>query len=478
MKARMNWIFFGVVWLTGTCAFAQGLPELIDRKEKAVLQFTAYNAAGEIKGRCAGFFISADGIAVLPASLLLQCDSLVAELASGRMVAVDRILSVESQCNLAMVKVNPVNRFEYFIPSRLALREPEELLVLLSGAFLSGSEVGRVRQVENWPGLPRKGFLDTRLGIDAHGAPAMDEKGLLKGICLTSGLDGRNVILSSSVIATGKWEPVLMGRQFSPGADVKKLFVPDFLDGTLAVLMHDYGRAAKCFALHLRIFPNDEQALLLRAFSRLKYRNIEGFEADLALLGRLAPLSGSIEYLKALQLVEMDRGFEAISVLERSCALNPRFAPAFLLLGKLLLAQSKDVNGAFDLFSMAIFKDSLLAEGYLERAKLLFQFGTESSKGLADLNRAASLDPRLKGVFTIRGNYFFDHQNYNAAIKDLSQSISYDPMDASAYLIRGLAFYNIGLKKEACADWNQSARLGNDKAYKFYSGYCGAVEYE
>lgn len=472
---KPGYLFFLLMLLSCSLA-AQDLPQVIRQRSKAVVSISALSYSGEVVGRSNGFFISPDGILLMPSSLFLNSDSVVVTLFNGRKLGVERVISWHQYYNLSMVKVKGARDFEYLTPVRQTIREPEEVLVLVHESDGAVSEVGRLSRVDALPRLARMGCLDTRLGLVSVGAPVLDGHGGWIGLFFEDARSGSDCVLSALVMQDLLWVSVgLPVRQVRRIEGWRSFVHDDFLLGLMAFCWRDYGEGARRVALFLKQKGNDLIAYSARASMRMLYGNVEGFGHDVAMMRQLYPGDGMSFYLDGLQLELQGNFSKAMASFNQCCQLSPSFGAAYLSLGKLVLRQNNDIRGAFDLFSMALLNDSLLAQAYLERGKLLLQHSSNHDKAMADFHQCIYLDPSQEGVFTIRGTCFFDRGNYAAAIRDFDEALRRNPNDAHAWFNRGIAHYNVGLKDRACRDWEQASRLGNVLSYKYISRYCSGI---
>ena len=452
---------------------AQNLPEVIRQRSKAVVSVSALSQTGEVVGRGNGFFISPDGILLMPSSFFLNSDSVVVTLFNGRKLGVERVVSWHKYYNLSMVKVMGARDFEYLTPVRQTIREPEEVLVLVHESNGAASEVGRLSHVEALPRLTRMGRLNTRLGLESAGAPVLDGKGGWIGIFFEEGKSGSDCVLSALLLQDLHWASVGVPiGQLRKKEGWRSFVQDDFLTGLLAFCWGEYGEGARRISFFLKQYGNDLIAYSARAHMRLLYGNMEGVAQDVGLMRKLYPGDGLSFFLEGLQLEQQGNFSKAMACYNGCCQRSSSFGAAYLSLGKLVLRQNNDIRGAFDLFSMALLNDSLLAQAYLERGKLLLQHSSSRDKAMADFHHCIYLDPTQNGVFTIRGTCFFEQRNFAAAIRDFDEALSRNPSDAHAWFNRGIAHYNVGLKDRACSDWERASRLGNEMAYKYISRYC------
>lgn len=456
--------------------YAQNLPELLRQRSKAVVSVSSLSTSDEWIKRGNGFFISPDGLLLMPSSLLVDDDSVVVTLFNGRKIGVDRVVSMHRYYNLAMVKVKGGRDFEYLSPARQTIREPEEILVLVHESAGAASEVGRISGVGELPRLTRMGILDTRLTSASAGAPVLNGKGGWIGVFFEDNKSGVDCVLSSLMLQDEYWISVgLSPRLIRQKGAWRNMARPDFLMGMMACCRDEYGEASKNFSLFLKHHGDDLLAYSARANMRRLYGNNEGFDYDVTRMHQLYPDDGLCYYIQAMYLVEQERFDEAMARFNECLRLSPSFGAAYLAMGNLVLKRDKNVRKAFDLFSMALMNDSLLAQAYLERGKLLLQHSSSRDKALGDFHQCIYLDPTQEGVFTLRGTCFFEHRNYAAAIRDFDEALKRNPLDLHAWFNRGMVHYNVGLKERACSDWEKSSRLGNELAYKYISRYCQGV---
>lgn len=455
---------------------AQNLPDIIRQRSKAVVSAAALSYSGEVLEQCNGFFINPDGILLIPSSLFNNSDSITITLSSGRKLGVERVVSLHRYFNLAMVKVKGGRDYEYLSPARQTIREPEEVMVLVHESSGDLSDVGKISNVEALPRMPRMGRLNTHLTSVSAGAPVLNSQGALVGVFFEEHKSGSDCALSTLVIQDQDWSPVSLSpklmRQRGTWRDMTR---NDFLMGITAYCWNDFGEASKRISFFLKYRNDDLLAFGVRAQMRLLYGNTEGFALDIASMQHLKPNDGLSYYLKGRHLEQQGKYAEALTCYAECYQRSSSLAIGALSLGKMLLKQHNDVKQAYNLFALAILNDSLLAQAYYERGKLMLQHSSDRNKALTDFQQCIYLDPTQEGVFTIRGTFYFEQRNYSAAIRDFDEAIRRNPSDAHALFNRGIVHFNVGLKDRACKDWEKASRLGNDQAYKYISRYCSDV---
>lgn len=470
----MRKLYFLIIFILSiSAAEAQNLPALIKQRSKAVVAVAAFGVNGAVVDRSNGFFISSDGMMVMPAYALTSSDSLVVTMHNGRKVQIDRVLSIHWYCNLAMVKVKGVRDVDYLTPGRLTIREPEEVLVLVNESGRDVSQVGRISNVVNIPGITRIGQVGTTVSANSMGAPIINTKGELIAIYINDETANRNFAMSSLAIIDDNWTTVdLSISKFFSSQVLSVKALPYFTKGMMAFCVNDYGDASRHFTYFIKDHGDMPLAYILRAVSRLGYGNQAGWSNDVDFLMANKD-SESLGFFLSGQRQEAAKKYDSAfdSYYEACKSTNP-LGDAYLGLGMMVLSQNKDVRKAFDLFSQAIFKDSLIATAYFERGKLLMQHSSNADKALADISQAIYLNPSIEGIFTIRGTIFLDQKNYAIAIRDFDEALRRKSKDSHALLNRGIAYYNLGMKDKACKDWGEASRLGNEVVYRYISRYC------
>lgn len=464
------------LFLIPIVALSQSLPGLIKQRNKAVASVVSYSREGAVIDRVNGFFISSDGILIMPAFPFAKSDSLMVVQYGGCKVKIDKVLSFHGYYNLVMVKVRKERDSDYLTPARSTIREPEEVLVLVHESAGAESEVGRISNVNSFPGMTRLGQLNTNMGASSAGAPVLNNKGEWLGILFDYPVTGADFVLSSLIMDDYRWSTLsLSPRELHANPVLRSRMKDDFVVAMMSFGAKLYGEGAKRASFFLKNYPEDMYAISVRAMMRQGYSNDEGWRDDAQWIIKNHPQIGLGYYLFAKYLLAREKQKEALEILQVCRKFENNMGEVLYELAMLVLQQRNDVKDAFDLLSQCVFKDSLADKAYYERGKLLLTHSSNKQKAMIDLNQAIYLNPNLEGVFTMRGNYFFENQNYAIAIIDFNEAIRRNPLDSHAWLIRGMAHYNIGMKDKACHDWERASKLGNGSGYKYISRYCGSL---
>ncbi|PZX17428.1 Tetratricopeptide repeat-containing protein [Breznakibacter xylanolyticus] len=472
-----GWAMGLLMWM---CVGASGqqLLEVINQTEKAVVAARAYVLGGQLVDEGAGFFISADGLALLPASLFYYGDSVTVELRSGRTYVVNRILQAHAFANMAMVRVaNPRNHtFTYLLPSREMFVENQDVLVYSHPLELDGGfDAVQLGRVSHQFYLKRQARVRSGISERSFGAPVVNVRGQCVGV-VNAWDDTRPSLVQNILFMNDSlWFTVNKAtRQMRQSQALRDRLSPDLNAAMYYLSLVDYPESARYFSRHLKLFPRDGVAYALRGHVRFMYKNNFGSREDFTLLSQLNPNDYLLYYLEGVHLMREKKYAEAQSSFTRSLAVKSDFAYALVERGRARVLLKGDKQAAFDDFTAAIRVDTTYADGYYERARLVLQHAENNQTALGDLSRAILLDPNLPGACTIRGTIYLALNDYRAATRDFDVALVKDPLDRYAYFNRGVAFYNMGMSERACVDWQRAVELGYSKAADYVAAYCSA----
>ena len=85
----------------------------------------------------------------------------------------------------------------------------------------------------------------------------------------------------------------------------------------------------------------------------------------------------------------------------------------------------------------------------------------DCKNALSDFNAAIGLFPEKGRYYDLRGQAYYDLENYQAAIDDFSTAIEKEPDMVGAYFDRGEAFRKIGRYRDAIDDYSKTIALDN-----------------
>lgn len=194
----------------------------------------------------------------------------------------------------------------------------------------------------------------------------------------------------------------------------------------------------------------DEDAIA-RHFSSIDYYN--------SYLSTHTPRA--IDYIgRAMDFVTLRNYEAAISDLSRAIALNPDFAPAYML-----RAQSRyrlHQAGAFGADSHAAPSGTSVKMDAMTRNSLDRKTVDDI---LADLNKAIELTPANPYLYYNKADVYILNEDYEAAMEALNQAIALKPDFGQAYYNRGFVQLRNGNRPEGVADLSRAGELGVVSAY-------------
>lgn len=152
----------------------------------------------------------------------------------------------------------------------------------------------------------------------------------------------------------------------------------------------------------------------------------------------------------------------ALSDLTRGLALSPRNAQALALRGFLLSAQNNS-PAAFAAFDQAIAMDGALGNAWLGRGLVRIRQGDRRS-GLADLQVAATLEPKRAALRSYLGKAYSHAWDNARARKELALARQMDPNDPTAWLYAALVEQEENQPNTAVRDLEQSKALNNNRS--------------
>ncbi len=458
---------------------AQSVLDKINKYEKAVFSITSYTKDGSLNYTTSGFFISPDGIAVVPSKVFFKADSVIITLKNGRDYRIDRILSTHKMANLALIKTkDPKGKgFEYIIPSQKTERNQDEVLILSHPKETEkGVSLAHILKVFQAPYLDRVIFVNSNFDRMSAGSPVINNQGELVGIAGYMRQSGTRYYMSTHILNDSLWtnHPYNNWGKSVFQDHVSDLY-PYMHEGIIQFLNENWIESAKSLSLEIRNTPENSIAYIFRAEARRRYENYVGMRADIQKVTSIDPNYFLIDYFEAESLLRDNKKDEAFLKFISSIKKYDSYSPALVDFGLLSVELRRDVDTALKCYNKSIQCCPLYANGYYERSRLLQQFLNNDTLALEDINQAISLNQRLPGAYSIRGTLKIQLEDYLEAISDFDKALTIDPRDTHALFNRGLAYFNLGMKEKSCHDWDLASQLGHFKSVKYMSRYCNKI---
>ena len=112
----------------------------------------------------------------------------------------------------------------------------------------------------------------------------------------------------------------------------------------------------------------------------------------------------------------------------------------------------------FSLWSDIIKKSPYKARAYVNRGKIYNEL-RQYENAIADLTKAAEVDPRYALAYTNRGFAYKSLGNWQKGLEDYTKSIEIEAKNSLAYSNRGNIYVNLKQWDKALADYNQSIKI-------------------
>lgn len=127
-------------------------------------------------------------------------------------------------------------------------------------------------------------------------------------------------------------------------------------------------------------------------------------------------------------------------------------------------------------YSKCIQLDPDNAGAYYNRGAAIAEMGNYEA-GMKDFEAALKKDPDLEGGKINIALTKLGMEQYEKAIDDFNDVIEVrDENLGRAYFYRGEARYELGLKEEACSDWEKASNLNFPKASEFVNDFCSGKQ--
>ena len=211
------------------------------------------------------------------------------------------------------------------------------------------------------------------------------------------------------------------------------------------------------------IIPAELKQLLLKHLrdyhgisSETIYNDLHGFIKIQAIHAR-----AYTAFYKGLTYQDTDKYDKAIEQYDKSIALNPNSAQAFINRGaaKYSLDQHEDaIKDAIKDFDKAIRLNPDHASAYLNRGAAKYSLD-QHVEAIKDFDKAIRLNPDNTAAYNNRGYTKYSLGQHVEAIKDYDKAIRLNPDYAADYLNRGLAYLAINQPEEARRDFETARDL-------------------
>ena len=131
----------------------------------------------------------------------------------------------------------------------------------------------------------------------------------------------------------------------------------------------------------------------------------------------------------------------------------------------------KDSENALADYTEAIRIFPAYADAWYNRGLVYHQSGLYT-EAIRDYSEAVSLKKDFQSAYLNRGTIYRATGDYYLALSDFNQAIAIRPY-GPAYFSRGVLYhFNLANTSQACADWDESLRLGYEPARELLDKFC------
>lgn len=167
-------------------------------------------------------------------------------------------------------------------------------------------------------------------------------------------------------------------------------------------------------------------------------------------------------YQQALDLYYKGKNEDALTLVEKSLALNAKSSNSWNLKGMILnsMGRYQDAVNAYD-EAIALKPTSHIA--YNNKGNALKNL-VRYEEALEAYNKALAINPTYVPAYTNRGNLFSRLGRYDEAVKSLESALSYDPHYSLAWYSLGLVYQKMDRHQDAVVSFDKA--IAEDPGYK------------
>jgi adenylate cyclase len=215
--------------------------------------------------------------------------------------------------------------------------------------------------------------------------------------------------------------------------------------------------------------------ITMKVISALQVKLMEGEHARLLSKGT-KNLEAYLKFLQAREIfftVTKEGNIQARRLLEEVIALDPQFAPAYVVLGWITVmdvavglskSSSESYKQAFELAKKAVAMDDSFSGAHSLLGFLHVTMGRQYDRSIAECERGIALAPNSASAHIWMGQVLMFAGRHEEAVQHSEQALRLDPIPPGWYYrILGLAYFHAGRYEEAIAAHKKSLnRAPND----------------
>ncbi len=206
------------------------------------------------------------------------------------------------------------------------------------------------------------------------------------------------------------------------------------------------------------------------AYEKYNSGDFAGAIEDYTAWIEMAPEDASAHFNRGLAYFYSGLYAEAANDFETVVSLSPSDYEAYYYAGS-AYANTDMLSSAQDAFTKSIYYNPSYQPAFLERGFVKYRMENYTG-AIADFKEAASINRNDADALFNMAACAMHLRYYDEVIDACTSLIAIYPNDARAYYLRGNAFYYLFDDASACADWQQAASLGDEKAASDFQKNC------
>lgn len=227
--------------------------------------------------------------------------------------------------------------------------------------------------------------------------------------------------------------------------------------GKNALYFEDYVLAIQYFNQVITAKPYLAEPYYFRAVSKFMLDDFKGAETDAtSCLARNPYYTAAYQLRGAARQNQEDYEGAAVDY-QRSLEFFPEDRITLVNMG-IVNIEMKQYDIAEKFFEALLRRFPDYTPGYQARSQMYLEMN-DTTRALADLNKAIEIDPYTSQTFSARGLLYFHKEEYNMALADLDEAIRLDPYFEGNYINRGLVKYYLNDLRGAMADYDRVIEL-------------------
>lgn len=206
----------------------------------------------------------------------------------------------------------------------------------------------------------------------------------------------------------------------------------------------------------------------------LTWHGLDRFKNSLVLFNDVIEKNQTAGVAYSNRGLALEKGKDYVNALKdynKVIEINPEFAIGYYNRG-VIKGKLNDFDGAYADYNLAIKYNPSYSEAYQNRGLIESRNKRNFKAAINDFTKAVQFNPKFKEAYKNRAVAAFESGDYQSCLADMDKVVYLDPADHMNYFIRGHAENNLGMKQDACNDWNIALKKGNTEAAALIAKNC------